>query len=145
MQGNRAIDILIADDDAEDLELIEEAILSFEPNAQLHMVNDGKAAVDYLATLQDHNLPALIILDYNMPQLKGSEVLLHLGTQSRYNAVPKVILSTSNTEIYIDECKRQGAAGYFVKPNTQRELDLMAEEMRSEERRVGKKCGRRCR
>lgn len=88
MQGNRAIDILIADDDAEDLELIEEAILSFEPNAQLHMVNDGKAAVDYLATLQDHNLPALIILDYNMPQLKGSEVLLHLGTQSRYNAVP---------------------------------------------------------
>src|SRR5690606_26106550 len=125
MQGDRAINILIADDDAEDLELIEEAILSFKPNVRLHKVNDGKAAVDDLATLQDHKLPALIILDYNMPQLKGSEVLLQLGAQPRYDAVPKVILSTSNTAIYIDECKRQGAAEYFVKPNTQRELDLL--------------------
>lgn len=129
MQDIRAINILIADDDEEDLELIEEAILNFEPNAVLHKVNDGKAVLEYLEKLQDTMLPALIILDYNMPQMKGSEVLLQLGDRPRYQDVPKVILSTSSTPLYIHECKSNGAAEYFVKPNTQRELDILAEKM----------------
>lgn len=129
MQDIRAIDILIADDDVEDLELIEEAILGFEPNARLHKVYDGKAALEYLEELQDSKLPALIILDYNMPQLKGSEVLLLLNDQPRYSSVPKIILSTSSAPLYMDECKGNGAAEYFVKPNTQRELDRLAEKM----------------
>ncbi|MFS8616567.1 MAG: response regulator [Solitalea sp.] len=131
MQDIREINILIADDDEEDLELIEEAILNFEPNVKLHKVNDGKAVLEYLEELQDHMLPALIVLDYNMPQMKGSEVLLQLSDRPRYKRVPKVILSTSSTPFYIDECKSKGAAEYFVKPNTQRELDALAERMLS--------------
>lgn len=131
MQDIRAINILIADDDDEDLELIEEAILNFEPNVKLHKVNDGKAVLEYLEELQDHMLPDLIVLDYNMPQMKGSEVLTQLNGHDRYHGVPKVILSTSSTPFYIDECKSKGAAEYFVKPNTQRELDVLAERMLS--------------
>ncbi|QEC52917.1 response regulator receiver domain-containing protein [Anseongella ginsenosidimutans] len=129
MQDIRAINILIADDDEEDLELIEEAILNFEPNAVLHKVNDGKAVLEYLDELQDDKLPALIILDYNMPQMKGSEVLMLLGGKPRYQDVPKIILSTSGTPLYVHECKSKGALEYFVKPNTQRELDMLAEKM----------------
>ena len=129
MQDIRAINILIADDDEEDLELIEEAILKFEPNATLHKVNDGKAVLGYLEAVEDVELPVLIILDYNMPQMKGSEVLTQLHGRSRYEEIPKVILSTSSTPLYIHECKSKGATEYFVKPNTQRELDILAEKM----------------
>src|SRR5690606_18315540 len=104
MQDIREINILIADDDEEDLELIEEDILNFEPNVKLHKVNDGKAVLEYLEELQDHMLPALIVLDYNMPQIKRSEVLKQLIVPPRYKRVPKLTLSTSSTPFYIDEC-----------------------------------------
>lgn len=122
----KPVHILIADDDEEDLELIEEAILELEPGAELHKVPDGKAAVEYLENLHDRQLPSLIILDYNMPGLNGSEVLLQLYGQSRYNTVPKIILSTSSASLYIHECKQNGATEYFVKPSTKQELDRLA-------------------
>src|SRR5690606_41287482 len=128
MQDIREINILIADDDEEDLELIEEAILNFEPNVKLHKVNDGKAVLEYLEELQDHMLPALIVLDYNMPQMKGSEVLLQLSDRPRYKRVPNVILSTSCTPFYIDDCKSKGAAEHYYTPTSHLELDAMAEE-----------------
>lgn len=131
MESVHALNILLADDDEEDQELIEEAIMNCAPNAVLHKVNDGKAVLDYLDALQDGKLPALIILDYNMPQMKGSEVLFELRSMPRYRNVPKVILSTSSTSVYIHECMSKGATDYFVKPNTQRELDNMAEKMLS--------------
>ena len=125
----RPLNILIADDDEEDLELIEEAILGLEPKTELHKVMNGKAAVEYLGSLADHQLPSLIILDYNMPELNGSEVLLMLCGERRYENVPKVILSTSNAPLYMHECLSNGASAYFVKPNTKKELDTLAEEM----------------
>ena len=121
--------ILLADDDLEDLELIETAITNIDPDADLHKVTNGKEVIEYLSNLPDKKLPCLIILDYNMPELTGSEVLSLISKQKRYDAIPKVILSTSNTPFHIQQCKSNGATDYFVKPSNMKDLIYLAEKM----------------
>ena len=123
------ITILVADDDFEDLELIENAITNIEPDADLHKVTNGKAAIEYLSNQPNNKLPCLIILDYNMPELTGSEVLSLIGKDKRYETIPKVVLSTSNTPFHMVECKSNGATEYFVKPSNMNDLNNLAKRM----------------
>lgn len=124
-----SLQIFIADDDQDDVELLEEAILEREPASAIEIATNGKAAIEKLDKLREHELPHLIILDYNMPGLGGSAVLDHLSGLARYRHIPRVVLSTSDAELYKRECLEKGAVEYFVKPATKRELDAVAGQM----------------
>ena len=128
MKGN-LVRILIADDDPEDLELIEEALLSVEPTAELHTFPDGLAAYEYLKASTDHELPSLIVLDYNMPKLTGTQLLAQLNTQARYQPIPKIVLSTSSAAAHKHETMVSGAAAYMVKPDSMNEMYSIAKKM----------------
>ena len=117
--------ILIADDDVEDLELIEDAIMHHKPTTALYKLNNGKAVIEYLRNQPENQLPCLILLDYNMPELNGLEVLSKLKSQVRYQFIPKIILSTSSTPVHIHECLINGASEYFVKPNNLKDLNSL--------------------
>jgi CheY-like chemotaxis protein len=121
--------ILLADDDEEDLELIEDAILAWEPSASLHKHTNGKDVIEFLHGSEDHDLPCLIILDYNMPELNGSQVLQLMSKHNRYEHIPKVVLSTSAAPMHIHECITNGAAEYFVKPDSMDALKNVARKM----------------
>jgi len=123
--------ILVADDDAEDLELLEEAFTKTESATNLHKVYNGREVIEYLEGQKDAELPCLIILDYNMPELNGSQVLAKICKERRYEAIPKIILSTSSAPLHIHECMRNGATEYFVKPNSIRDLESLATKMLS--------------
>jgi CheY-like chemotaxis protein len=125
----RPFNILMADDDPEDLELIEDAVLHIRPEARLHKVHSGKKAIEFLSRQKDDELPCLMILDYNMPELNGAEVLSELNAHSRYKNIPKLILSTSNAPLHVHECMSKGAAEYFVKPTNMKELNALVEKM----------------
>ena len=123
------IDILLADDDEEDLELIENAITEIEPDADLHKVTNGKAVLEYLNNQPDNKLPCLIVLDYNMPELNGSEVLSLIYKEQRYENIPRVILSTSGAPLHIQNCISKGASEYFIKPNNMGDFDKLAKKI----------------
>jgi len=125
---HNAIRILIADDDPEDLELIEEYLMSEAPHLQLSKFMDGLSASQYLHTLPDKDLPSLIILDYNMPGLTGAQVLSLLNTANRYRSIPKIVLSTSNTPRFIQESLQNGASEYIVKPQNMTEIHNLAKK-----------------
>ena len=127
--GDKSLTILAADDDLEDLELIEDAFSSLEPDIALHKVTNGRAVIEYLNNKPDSDLPCLIILDYNMPELNGSEVLAKISKEKRYDGIPKLVLSTSSAPIHIHECLINGASEYYVKPNSLRELESLAKKM----------------
>jgi CheY-like chemotaxis protein len=127
--GKKQLNILMADDDIEDIELIEEAILNIEPEARLHKFRNGHSAIEYLHSAADDELPCLIILDYNMPELKGSEVLSFMKSKKRYDTIPKVVLSTSNAYMHEHECINNGASEYIVKPDNMKELNGLAEKL----------------
>jgi len=119
----------MADDDIEDIELIEEAILNIEPDATLHKFFNGHSAIEYLLTAPDDALPCLIVLDYNMPEIKGSEVLSIMKSKKRYDSIPKIVLSTSNASLHQNECLKNGAAEYIVKPDNMKELKGLAKKL----------------
>lgn len=118
--------ILIADDDLEDLELLEEAFLELEPSLLIDKARGGLAAIENLRSYPDSCLPNLIVVDYNMPDLDGIGVLTYLKDQDRYRTIPKIIYSTSDADKYIKQSMQNGATKYFVKPKTKKELDEIA-------------------
>jgi CheY-like chemotaxis protein len=121
--------ILLADDDQEDLELLEEAIQSCEPLTRMHSVLNGRLAIDYLENSGDGDLPCLIVLDYNMPEMNGANVLERISNIPRYKNIPKLVWSTSNNSAYIKECMEKGATAYFVKPANHKQLQQLAKDM----------------
>lgn len=130
MKGH-SVKIIIADDDPEDLELIEQAILEEEPSAELHTFTSGFSAYEYLSTIKDDDLPCLIILDYNMPQLNGAEVLSTLNKQIRYRTIPKIILSTSDSAMHKHASLISGATEYFTKPSNYSDYTSLAKKLTS--------------
>lgn len=121
--------ILLADDDIEDLDLLSEAILELEPNVRIDTVQNGRLLLELLTHIDDAALPSLIVLDYNMPEISGAEVLHQLSNEPRYGKIPKVIWSTSNNSLYMKECMNKGANAYFVKPSSNKELQDLAKEL----------------
>ena len=121
--------ILLAEDDPDDQDMIREAFKEINISFSLHVVENGNHVFDYLNKLPDHTLPDLIILDYNMPELNGAQVLQKLCEHNRYTAIPKVILSTSNNIKFIQEAEEKGAHAYRVKPSNFLSLVAIAREM----------------
>lgn len=121
--------ILIAEDDPDDQELIAFAFSKVDPSLQLYIVNDGKEALEYLRQTSEKGMPCVILLDYNMPQFNGAQVIQQLSADSRFQNVPKVILSTSSNPLYINDCLQKGAHAYRVKPDDFEELLIIVKEM----------------
>ena len=126
---NPFVKILIADDDPDDLELVESAITETLPTAKLILFTSGQSALDYLNTCVDTELPSLIVLDYNMPVMTGTAVLGRLDSIKRYSAIPKVILSTSDSSLFVEESLSKGAQEYLVKPVSVSELNTLAKRL----------------
>lgn len=116
--------ILMADDDADDRLLTQEALEESRLVNGLHFVEDGEQLLNYLyrrnefAYLQDTPLPGLILLDLNMPKKDGREALEEIKADSRLRRIPIVVLTTSKGEEDIFRSYDLGASSYITKPVT---------------------------
>ena len=109
--------IVIIEDDRDDREMFEEAIREVMPGVVIESVHDGKQVTEYLAACGPDDLPCCIILDYNMPNMNGPQVLDWICGQPKFNGIDKFIWSTAFQQEYVDGCLRKGAIQYFIKPN----------------------------
>jgi CheY-like chemotaxis protein len=114
--------ILLGEDDADDEELLKELFASVDDAFSLVFINNGRRLVDYLYSAPDHALPCLIVLDYNMPELNGEEILKELKGNARFARIPKIIWTTSQSNSYKRRCLDAGADDYIIKPATVNEL-----------------------
>lgn len=121
--------ILIADDDREDREMLEDVIIGIDPDAVIHSVASGIQAQDFLVKCSEDKLPSVIVLDYNMPVMTGAELLTRIYQEEKYQDIPIVMLSTSNAQKHVEECLAKGANEYFVKPTDYFELKGLAEKI----------------
>jgi len=101
--------ILWADDDMDDLMLMRHVLQDIGEEYDIREVNNGSEALDYLEQgKQAANLPALIILDMNMPVLNGKEALNIIKKDERLKDIPLVFFTTSNSELDKLFCRRFG-------------------------------------
>ncbi|RYY89002.1 MAG: response regulator [Chitinophagaceae bacterium] len=126
---NSAPFVFLAEDDVDDQELLVEALAMYVPAMKVRIASNGKKAVSELLSLSGHETPCLIILDYNLPEVNGGEILRQLSLEERYHNVPKVVWSTSNSPLYRQICLDLGARAYFVKPSDIKGIEKMAQEM----------------
>jgi CheY-like chemotaxis protein len=135
MQGSGSpIVILMADDDEDDRMLTAEALEESRLSNQIHFVEDGEEAMDYLhrrGKYADPELsprPGLILLDLNMPKKDGRETLREIKADPNLRRIPVVVLTTSKAECDVYRSYDLGANTYISKPVT---FDSMVDVMRT--------------
>jgi CheY-like chemotaxis protein len=104
-------DVLYIEDDPVNFTLVER-ILEFRPALKLMHARSGEDGVEMAQTLQ----PKLVLLDLNLPDMHGSEVLRQLQRQPGTAKVPVVVLSADATPSQIERLLTAGARNYLTKP-----------------------------
>jgi CheY-like chemotaxis protein len=104
-------DVLYIEDDLVNFTLVER-ILEFRPALKLMHARCGEAGVELA---QAHH-PKLILLDLNLPDIHGSEVLRRLQGEPATAKVPVVVLSADATPSQIERLLTAGARNYLTKP-----------------------------
>ena len=122
--------ILLGEDDIDDQEILEEIFSTVDPSFNLQFFNNGRKVITHLENANE-NLPCLIILDFNMPELNGAEILKMLSKEPRFKEIPKIIWSTSDAPVYKSMCLEYGACDYLVKPSKITALENMVKHMLS--------------
>src|SRR5262249_10461859 len=94
MPGKKTI--LIVDDDADDIFLLQRAFSKAGINANLQFARDGEEAIRYLqAGDQKHPMPDLLLLDLKMPRIDGFSVLEWVRAQPGLKRLPVAMLTSS--------------------------------------------------
>jgi CheY-like chemotaxis protein len=104
-------DVLCIEDNAANSRLIER-ILAQRSNIKLHFATLGGEGV----TKAREQRPELILLDLNLPDMHGSEVLQRLRQDKRTEALPVVVISADATGTQIEKLLSAGARNYLTKP-----------------------------
>jgi CheY-like chemotaxis protein len=104
-------DVLYIEDDLVNFTLVER-ILEFRPALKLLHAARGETGVE----LAQIHRPKLILLDLNLPDMHGSEVLQRLQSDPTTAAVPVVVLSADATPSQIERLLKAGARNYLTKP-----------------------------
>lgn len=125
--------ILMADDDEDDSLFMIAAFKAVGLMGAIRRVNNG---IELIVALKEiihasSKLPALIILDLNMPQKNGKDVLKIIKSDKRLREIPIIIYSTSSARSDILESYKLGCNGYIVKPNSYPEIEHIAEKIKA--------------
>ena len=104
--------ILYIEDNVSNIELIDQ-ILSVE-RPQIHLISNknGRLAVP----LAIENKPDLILLDLDLPDIHGTEVLMLLHDEEKTRKIPVIILSADAMPKQIEKLMDSGAKNYLTKP-----------------------------
>lgn len=114
--------ILLVEDNAKDVFLVQRALRKAEIATPLQVVTDGDAAVSYLAGVAPYDdrarypLPVLVLLDLKLPRRSGAEVLQWIRQQPGLQRLPVVVFTSSREYIDVNQVYDLGANAYIVKP-----------------------------
>jgi two-component system, response regulator len=111
--------ILLVDDSPDDVALTLRALKKNNITNEVRIASDGEEALRYLLPTGDdpeQPLPALVLLDINLPKVNGLEVLREIRQHPRTRYLPVVVLTTSNEERDIVETYDLGANSFVRKP-----------------------------
>jgi two-component system, chemotaxis family, response regulator Rcp1 len=115
---NIPIDVLLIEDSPADVRLMEEAFRDVNKSIRLHFASDGLEAMEFLKGDGTKPVPHLdlILLDLNLPNMDGRDVLARIKSDPALRTIPTVILTMSAAESDILRCYELQANCYLQKP-----------------------------
>ena len=126
-QQRPPLNILLADDDADDRSFFTNALKEIPIDTNLATMNDGEELMDYLSD-NPEPLPDVLFLDLSMPRKGGFECLTEMKEDLNLKDIPIVMFSTSYTQDFnyeqgmIGVLYKLGVQDYIRKPGTIAEL-----------------------
>ncbi|MBD0258746.1 MAG: response regulator [Cytophagales bacterium] len=113
-------ELLLIEDSDYDAELTFKALKAKMPTLQYHHIRDGEEALDYLFRRgtyqgQEYSLPLLILLDLDIPKVRGEKVLEALKTDPATSIIPVVVITVSASEEQMRGAYQLGANSFIIK------------------------------
>lgn len=121
--------ILLVEDNPDDVLITQRAFKKGRIKNKLYTVENGIEALKFLLKEGDYAdapVPALILLDINMPLMDGFQVLEKIKGDEELRKIPVIMLTTSERDSDIDRAYALGCNSYIVKPvNFQKFLEVV--------------------
>lgn len=114
-----AFHILVVEDNAGDARLITEALRDAAVNAEVHIVENGTDALDFLQRSGSdgkQRWPSIVLLDLNLPQLDGFDVLRAVKSDAALRSLPVIVFSSSGDARDVAKAYALRANAYVAKP-----------------------------
>jgi CheY-like chemotaxis protein len=112
--------ILLIEDNAADVYLVEQALQAHHVEAPLTVLRDGEQGLRFIEAVESGLMecPALIVLDLNLPKVPGHQILARMRSTSTCSKVPVIVLSSSKAPADTQESKRLDVQRHIQKPAT---------------------------
>ena len=114
---------LLAEDSENDVFLMQRALQASGIPNPLQVVKDGEEVIAYLSghnhyqNRSEYPLPAVVLLDLNLPRKNGLKLLEWIRTQPMLKRIVVIILTASNRSADADRAYDLGANFYLTKPS----------------------------
>jgi CheY-like chemotaxis protein len=120
--------VLYVDDNPVNLQLVESILAEFRPGLELRTAAEGEAGF----RLVQERKPDLLLLDLNLPDISGEEVLRRLRAETTTANIPVLIVSADSTSRNITRLLQTGADAYLTKPlDVNQFIDLVDRMLRT--------------
>jgi len=122
--------ILLVEDNPMDLDLTLRAFSKKKFSNQVHVARDGEEALAFIPRWEaGEALPAVILLDINLPKINGLEVLRQLKAHERFRRIPVVVLTSSREDKDLKTAYDLGVNSYIEKPVSFNKFMEVAEQI----------------
>ncbi len=116
---NRPFEILLVEDNVADVRLIKDLLKEGTASTNLNVARDGNEALEYIfrrGEFEQAVTPDLILLDLNLPEKHGRDVLREIKADLKLRKIPVIVLTTSGADDDIASCYDLHANCYIRKP-----------------------------
>jgi len=113
---NRAVSIVMIEDDEGHARLIEKNIRRAGVANDIVAFGTGAQALNYLFSPTPPRRPYLILLDLNLPDMTGVDLLCAIKSNDNTRLAPVVVLTTTDDMREVQKCYDLGANVYITKP-----------------------------
>lgn len=129
MLGNHEKKILLIEDNSDEAILTIRALEKVELEFKLILAKSGSEALDLISKqrLNSEPCPDVILLDLNLPEVSGFDILEEIKSSPKCKHIPVVVLTSSREENDIRKCVELGANSYIQKPTDFLEFVEVAE------------------
>ena len=126
--NDKKIRILLVEDNLVDAAVTRQ-VLKHNHQTDLILAANCKEALALLQSKSRSDLPQLILLDLNLPDISGIELLRRIKKDKSLHEIPVVILTMSNEDQDIQKSYDLGASSYLVKPISDEALMLVIKKL----------------
>lgn len=122
--------ILLVEDNPMDLDLTLRAFRKKQFANEIQVARDGEEALAFFARWDaGEAMPAVILLDINLPKVNGLEVLRQLKEHERFRRIPVVVLTSSREDRDLNAAYDLGVNSYIEKPVSFNKFIEVAEQI----------------